>query len=232
MMAVSLLVVSSLFITSLDRALNSPCGLSCGFTAREHVLFNPVDEILLRLSRIFPADFVLLGVVVVYIFSASIFGIIGLGIRVLCFTMYALRSRKSLPQALLILCNITAHILLALCMALLTIAPNYTAFGSQQVLREGSGSPGSPDPLRCSAERRTAEAADMSFLCQPSVISTFFARISVAMPFFSVAYYFANWAFIVVFCVIFLRCFFCQRRQAFLEPIPELEEDEVGLLSF
>merc|ERR1712228_716545 len=112
----SLLVVLSLLLTMLER-----------------MIFNPADEIFLRLSRIFPVDFVVLSIVVLYIFLASLFGIVGIGIRVLCLSMYALRSRKSMPQALLVLCNVMAHILLALCMALLTIAPNYTAFGSQTV---------------------------------------------------------------------------------------------------
>merc|ERR1740138_193569 len=102
---------------------------------------------------------------------ASVFGIIGLGIRVLFFRMYALRPRRSLPQALLVLCVVMAHILLALCMALLTIAPSYTSFGSQVV----AGADGSSVWCSLKAGRE----------CQISVISTFFSRISISMPFFS-----------------------------------------------
>jgi LMBR1 domain-containing protein 1 len=224
MLAMSMLVAGSLFLTLCDRLLHSSCGWACGFTLKERQIFNPADEIFLRLSKIFPADFVVLGIFVLYIFSSSIFGIVSLGIRVLCFTMYDLRQRKSLPQALLVLCNVMAYILLALCMALLTIAPNYTSFGSQTVHSEdGSTGWGAVD-------RKTVNGTR----CQVSVISAFFTRIAVAMPVFSVAYFFANWAFVVVFTVTFAQCMLFRQRQPFLdtEATAEMEEEELGLLSF
>lgn len=223
MMCMSLLVVVSLLLTLIDRLVHSDCGWSCGYTLKERRIFNPADEIFLRLSEVFPVDFMVLGVFVLYIFTASVFGIVCLGIRVLCFSMYELRTRKSMPQALLVLCNVMAYILLALCMALLTIAPNYTAFGSQTVAR-ADGSVG-----RCSFEGRQEGRT----ACQVSVISAFFARIAVAMPVFSVAYFFANWAFIVVFGCVFTHCLLNERRQPFLDTHePECEEEELGLLSF
>merc|ERR1712046_215778 len=221
MMFISLLVVTSLFLTLLDRLLHSSCGWSCGYTLKERLIFNPIDEIFLRLAKVFPVDFVILAIQVLYIFTASVFGIIGLGIRIFCFNVYSLRVRKSMPQAMLVLCNVMAHILLALCMALLTIAPNYTSFGSQTVSNQ-DGSPG-----WCSLEKHETKVA-----CQVSVISAFFTRIAISMPLFSVAYYFANWAFIVVFCSVFARCLICQQRQPYLEPVNECEEEELGLLNF
>jgi len=222
MMSMSLLVVVSLLLTLVDRLVHSDCGWNCGYTLKERRIFNPADEIFLHLSHIFPVDFMVLGVFVLYIFTASVFGIVSLGIRILCFSMYALRTRKSMPQALLVLCNVMSYILLALCMALLTIAPNYTAFGSQTVT-SNDGSLG-----RCSLERR-----DFVRSCQVSVISAFFTRIAIAMPFFSVAYFFANWAFIFVFICVFARCLLCQQRQPFMDELPEeCEEEELGLLSF
>jgi LMBR1 domain-containing protein 1 len=221
MMFISLMVVCSLLLTLTDRGLHSPCGWSCGYTLKERLIFNPIDEIFLRLSKFFPVDFIILGILVLYIFTASVFGIVGLGIRLLCFNMYTIRSRKSMPEAMLVLCNVMAHILLALCMALLTIAPNYTSFGSQTTSTE-DGTPG-----YCSLMKQDTKVA-----CQVSVISAFFTRIAIAMPLFSVAYYFANWAFIVVFCSVFARCLFCQTRQPYLEAVKECDEEELGLLSF
>lgn len=221
MMCISLLVAVSLLLTLIDRLLNSDCGLSCGYTLKERRIFNPADEIFLRLSEIFPMDFLVLGVLVLYIFTASVFGIVCLGIRFLCFTMYALRVRKSMPQALLVLCNVMAYILLALCMALLTIAPNYTAFGSQTV-KTTDGSAG-----RCSLERQESVQS-----CQVSVISAFFTRIAIAMPLFSMVYFFANWAFIVVFAFVFFSCLVYQQREPYLEAVSECDEEEVGLLTF
>lgn len=221
MMFISLLVVSSLLLTLLDRLLHSNCGMSCGYTLKERLIFNPLDEIFLRLAKFFPVDFIILAVLVLYIFIASVFGIISLGIRCCCFNMYALRARKSMPQATLLLCNVMAFILLALCMALLTIAPNYTSFGSQRAVEDGA------EGSRCSLDKDTGDSP-----CMVSVISAFFTRIAVAMPVFSVAYYFANWAFIVVFCTIFTRCLLCNSRQPFLEAVNECSEEELGLLNF
>lgn len=216
----SLLVAGSLFLTLLDRFLHSSCGWSCGYTLKERLIFNPTDEIFLSFARFFPTDFIILAILVMYVFSASVFGIVGLGVRFCCVGIGPLRSRKSSPQALLALCSVLSHILLALCMTLLTIAPNYTSFGSQKV----TGSDGNPTWCRL-------EQAEAGSACQLSVISTFFARIAVAMPCFSVAYYFANWAFLAVFCSVFAHSIFCQRRAAFLEPSRECEEEELGLLN-
>lgn len=223
MMCMSLLVTVSLLLTLFDRLVHSDCGWSCGYTLKERQVFNPADEIFLRLSRVFPLDFMVLGLFVLYIFTATVFGIVSLGIRIFCFSMYALRQRKSLPQALLVLCNVMSYILLAMCMALLTIAPDYTAFGSQTLPPSADGSTSG----RCSLERQESRRN-----CQVSVISTFFTRIAIAMPMFSVAYFFANWAFIGVFGCVFTRHLLYQQRQPYLEDVPECEEEELGLLSF
>merc|ERR1712232_1024069 len=110
-----------------------------------------------------------------------------------------------------------AYMLLALCMALLTVAPNYTSFGSQTI-------PGDVGATRCSMARRESVPA-----CQVSVISVFFTRIALAMPFFSVAYFFANWAFVGMFAIVFTRAMFCTTRQPFLDAVDDcVEEEELG----
>lgn len=218
MLCCSFLVVTSLLLTSLDKLMHSPCGWQCGYALKERLIFNPADEIFMRLSRVFPCDFLLLGCLVVYIFAASVSGIVSLGIRVACFNVYALKPHKSLPQALLVLCVIMAHILLALCMALLTIAPNYTSFGSQMVA--GAGGLNEWCSLKAGKE------------CQISVISTFFSRISISMPFFSVAYFCANWAFIGVFCMVFVHQLFFQKKTEYVDNEDDLLEEEQSLLNF
>lgn len=225
MESINLLVVSSLFLTLVDRMLHSPCSWSCGFTLRERQIFNPADELLLRLSRIFPVDFVVVGVVVLYVFFASVFGIVCLGVRIFWLGLYSLRARKSMPQALLVLCNIMAYILLALCMALLTIAPNYTSFGSQTIAAENGST------SWCSL----VKPEEGTTPCKISVISTFFTRIAIAMPIFSVAYFLANWAFIAVFCGVCVHLLACAKRRPLLDTTAQEwgeEEEEVGLLSF
>eukprot|EP00405_Crypthecodinium_cohnii_P038956 CAMPEP_0206546036 /NCGR_PEP_ID=MMETSP0325_2-20121206/12474_1 /ASSEMBLY_ACC=CAM_ASM_000347 /TAXON_ID=2866 /ORGANISM="Crypthecodinium cohnii, Strain Seligo" /LENGTH=534 /DNA_ID=CAMNT_0054045099 /DNA_START=113 /DNA_END=1714 /DNA_ORIENTATION=- len=222
MMGISLLVVVSLLMTLLDRLIHSDCGWQCGYALQERRLFNPADDIFMYLSRVFPLDFLVLGILVLYIFVSSVYGIVSLGVRFLCFNVYTLLPQRSMPQALLVLCSLMSYILLALCMALMTIAPNYTSFGSQSMARSSGGSG------RCSLERGSAPND-----CQVSVISSFFVRIAVVMPFLSTVYYFANWAFIFMYGSVFSFCLLSQQQQQqpfYEDNQDDLEEEEMGLL--
>jgi len=233
MMLTSLLVVLSLLITLIDRWLHSTCGWECGYSVKARGIFNPTDEVLLVSSRFFPLDFVLLAFIVLYAFAASVYGIAALGIRVLCFNIYTLRSRRSLPQALLVLCNILSHILLALCMVLLTIAPDYTAFGAQAEPK-GGHSTHHECPSQDMYTAETTFGSGDPTVCRISMIATFFARITLSMPLFSVAYYLANWIFVVVFFGVFLHCAVCQERKEYVNTKrydDAEDEEEVGLLS-
>eukprot|EP00931_Biecheleriopsis_adriatica_P116663 TRINITY_DN92270_c0_g1_i1.p1 TRINITY_DN92270_c0_g1~~TRINITY_DN92270_c0_g1_i1.p1 ORF type:complete len:539 (+),score=100.05 TRINITY_DN92270_c0_g1_i1:46-1662(+) len=224
MLSLSLLIVLSLLLTLLDRLLHSACGWNCGYTLQERRIYNPADEVYLRLSRVFPIDFVFLSIVVLYIFASTLFGIFSLDIRLLCFSVYTLRARKTQPQGLLVMCNAVAYILLALCVALLTIAPDYTTFGSQ---RRSAGNSG--ELSNCSLARDDSYTSG----CQVSVIATFFTRIAISMPVFSIAYFFANWAFIAVFALVFVQGLLFQQRQPYLDTAQECEEEEeLGLLAF
>lgn len=50
-LTLTLLIVYSMFITNLDRLLNSECGFNCGYLLEQTPsYFNPLDYILLRLS--------------------------------------------------------------------------------------------------------------------------------------------------------------------------------------
>eukprot|EP00928_Gymnodinium_smaydae_P006825 TRINITY_DN12432_c0_g1_i1.p1 TRINITY_DN12432_c0_g1~~TRINITY_DN12432_c0_g1_i1.p1 ORF type:complete len:550 (-),score=106.03 TRINITY_DN12432_c0_g1_i1:120-1769(-) len=234
MLATSLLVAGSLLATLVDRGMHSPCGWSCGYTVKQRALFNPTDEILLWLSRFFPLDFLVLGFLVLYAFASSVFGIVRLGIRVLCFSIYLLRPRKSLPQALLVLCVIVAHILLALCMVLLTIAPDYTSYGAQAEPQGAHSTThrcvGSSAGVAVAAGASSADGAAAGVSCQSSVIVTLFTRITLAAPVFSLVYYLANWMFIGVFSLVFLHCVCFQERQELLDTKHEdLEDEEEGL---
>ena len=42
-LAISLLIVSSIVITNVDRILNSKCGFTCGYLIEKNTLFNPLD---------------------------------------------------------------------------------------------------------------------------------------------------------------------------------------------
>lgn len=50
-LSMSILIIYSILITSIDRLINSECGFSCGYMLEKSPkYFNPMDAILLKLS--------------------------------------------------------------------------------------------------------------------------------------------------------------------------------------
>lgn len=82
--AMSLLFVMSLILGCINRLISSECGFSCGFITATMSLFNPLDSLLVHISYYFPLDYFLFSTLIVYVFIASLYGIIDWGIRVLC----------------------------------------------------------------------------------------------------------------------------------------------------
>lgn len=84
----SLLLIASVVITSVDKLMNSACGIlhpavNCGYILNSPTLFNPYDKLLSLLTPYFPLDLVVLGFAFFYVFAASLSGMIRLGIRIL-----------------------------------------------------------------------------------------------------------------------------------------------------
>ena len=52
---------------------------------------NPIDWILVQSSKIFPLDYIVFLCLVFYVFICVLYGIIRLGIKILCFTVFYLR---------------------------------------------------------------------------------------------------------------------------------------------
>eukprot|EP00397_Hematodinium_sp_SG-2012_P009031 GEMP01009104.1.p1 GENE.GEMP01009104.1~~GEMP01009104.1.p1 ORF type:complete len:523 (+),score=75.99 GEMP01009104.1:24-1571(+) len=211
--AMSTVIGVSVFVTMLERTLHSPCGSRCAFSLPNHAWWDPAGAGFVQASKIFPLDFVLLGGVVAYIFAASFFGLTSLGIRCLCIDICSFPVQKTSPQALLVLCGIMAHILLAASMTLVTFAPDYTTFGSQ-VQSDGTA---------CSTKN--------SKECRASVISSFFSRIIRDIPFFSLFYFLATWAFLLVFfgvSIFFVTA--ANPRRIPLKDDLSADEEQIGLL--
>jgi len=220
LVGLSLLVFISLLLTSIDRFLHSGCALSCGFLLEsQRALWNPLDWLLTWLSNYFPLDFVALAVLTLYIFCCSLYGITALGIRVAFIPIFPIKPRRSLPQALLLMCFVLAHILLVLCMTLLTIAHQYATFGSQTIRRDDGSLEG------CSTRSDPKH-------CHISVIAAFFNRIIIGSSVFSVGYFFANWLFCGVFVLVFLHAWLLrQPRSPLLDGrLDEMDDEALGLL--
>ncbi len=74
--AVTVLIVTTLALSAADMWLNSLCGIRCGFVMDTPSFINPLDSVLVFLSKYFPLDSVALGVVAGYLLIASVYGIV------------------------------------------------------------------------------------------------------------------------------------------------------------
>jgi LMBR1 domain-containing protein 1 len=71
--------------------------------------------------------------IVLYLFAATIAGLVQSGIRFLWVHMYTIKARRTAPQALLITAIVLMLSLLALNSSMTTVvAPQYAQFGSQR----------------------------------------------------------------------------------------------------
>jgi LMBR1 domain-containing protein 1 len=87
-LAMSLIIVSSIIITNIDRFFNSKCGFACGYIIETNNFFNPLDSLLVQLSKVFPIDLVFIGFLLLYVFLTCLYGLIKLGIKFLCFNVF------------------------------------------------------------------------------------------------------------------------------------------------
>jgi len=93
----------------------------------------------------FPADYMLVVMITLYMFWATTKGIISIGIRLLCVNLYKFRRAATEPQGLL-----AATMLLMLSLAglsytlTMSVAPEYSMFGSQKYVSSPSASESFP----------------------------------------------------------------------------------------
>lgn len=183
---VSLFLMISLTITLIDKGTNSPCGMACGFVLRDFG-FNPFDHLLVVLSGIYPLDHLVVLGTVFYFFFTTISGIVRLGVRIGWVTMYRFKPGKTAPQGVLMTVIFLMLTLLAVNMTLLSLAPQYMAWGGQTYLDDGD------DELPCSI------VAPEGSGCTQSVVSRFFTRMMIQNPFFALAFFAADGLFLLVF---------------------------------
>ncbi|PNS20444.1 hypothetical protein CAC42_5894 [Sphaceloma murrayae] len=235
---VVLIVWTSMLITSIDKIKNSPCGRSCGYVLGHTKIFQPINRLLLESSKVFPIDYVIFLLLTLLFFTASIIGIANIGIRFLWLTLFRIRKGHTSPQALLMATVLLTLTTLATNYALaIIVAPSYATFGAQTFCDRPSHFPDeAPD---CSAHRTAVrlcrEASDhplASRICTPSVISQFLNRASSNFPFFGLVDFWAQFAFMGVFAIVFVVMLIKTPKLDERQLDDDLvEEEEEGLLA-
>jgi len=122
-LVMTLLIFLAMLSGVYDRLKNSECGIKCGFVIEKQVVINPLDWILVQSSKVFPLDYVVFLCLVFYIFICALYGIIKLGIKIFCFTLYEIKKESTVPQALLIMAFLIQLILMVVVAQINVLTP-------------------------------------------------------------------------------------------------------------
>ncbi|KAI9494203.1 LMBR1-like membrane protein-domain-containing protein [Zychaea mexicana] len=211
LLALTWVVIASIFLTIVDKLTYSVCGKQCGYIISHPDLFNPVNVIFVKLAKYFPLDNVFMVLLIVYFFLATMSGVITLGVRFLWVALFRIRKGATMPQGLLFSTILLTLSLLALNYSLTAVvAPGYAHFGSQVYCNYTEG--GQRD---CTDHMDKIVPCDIyapTEICTPTITSTLIDRIVVNTPFFGAIYYYSQWAFLVVFVLGFLVALFRRPR--------------------
>lgn len=229
---VAILVVVSMLLTGIDKAKNSICKSHCGYILGHINIFNPLNWILVESSKIFPIDYVLFLLLVLFFFSSSVVGIATVGIRFLWLKLFQIRQGHTSPQALIMATVLLTLSALAINFSIaMFVAPQYTHYGPQtfcdRPLRYPTDQPDCSthhSKIRPCSEVETSQAA--LNVCTPSVVSTFLDSITVNFSFFGVVCFWAQF--------VFLGTYNCPSSQAlfFSARIPTVFQNLYSLQTF
>lgn len=234
----SLLIFTSMLITGIDKAKNSICKSHCGYILGHINIFQPINWIFVKSSKVFPIDYVLFLLLVMLFFSASVVGIASIGIRFLWITLFKIRKGHTSPQAMLMATVLLTLIVLAINYSIaMVVAPQYATFGPQTFCDRSARHPGEqPDCsnhhskiIPCTETTDNPVAKDV---CTPSVFSDFINRVTINFPFFGIVLFWGQFAFLGVYLIVFIATILTTPKLDQEQIDRDLEEEEEeGLLA-
>ncbi|KAG9247801.1 hypothetical protein BJ878DRAFT_491045 [Calycina marina] len=238
LIVVSLVIWTSILITGIDKAKNSVCKQHCGYILGNINIFQPVNWLFVKCSSVFPVDYVLTALLVMLFFSSSVVGIAAIGIRFLWIKVFEIRKGHTSPQALLMATVMLTLIMLAINYSIaMMVAPQYAIYGAQTFCSNPPRHPGGqPDCSKhpelivpCS---ELSDDINSKNVCTPSVISTFLNRVTINFPVFGALSFWAQFAFLAVFLIVFLTTLFKTPKLSLSDFDQDAEADEEeGLLA-
>nr|POE94810.1 putative lysosomal cobalamin transporter [Quercus suber] len=237
LLVISLIIFASMLITCVDKIKNSSCKVKCGYILGETQIFQPVNWLLTLTSKVFPIDYIIFLLLTLLFFCATIVGLATIGIRFLWVHIFSIRKGHTSPNAMLLATVLLTLSTLALNYALaMIVAPQYATFGPQTYCDRPT-QPGEQPNCKShhSAIKPCSERADnpvAHLVCTPSVGSTFLNRITVNFPFLGAVDFWAQFAFLAIFLIVFLVMLFRVPKLDEQQLDDDLrEEEEEGLLA-
>lgn len=238
LLLLAVLVWASMLISGIDKAVNSVCKEHCGYILGHINIFQPINWLFVQTAGVFPVDYILMALLVLFFFSSSISGIAAIGIRFLWVRLFQIRKGRTPPQAMLIATVMLALIILAINYAVsMMVAPQYSTWGTQTFCQNP---PHHPDEQPDCSERLDlvipcSEALlepTAKHVCTPTVMSTFLNRVTLNWPVFGAVDFWAQFAFMGVFLIVFVTSLFRTPKLDMNELDADAEADEEeGLLA-
>ncbi len=227
-----------MLITGIDKAKNSICKEHCGYVLGSINIAQPMNLMFVKAAEVFPVDYILMILLVLFFFASSVSGISAIGIRFLWIRLFQIRKGHTSPQALLLATVMLSLIVLAINYAIaMMVAPQYAIYGPQTFCANPPKHPGdqpdcTSDPSLVKPCTELSHSHISGNICTPSVVSSFLNRITVNFPFYGALDFWAQFAFLAVFMIVFSTALV---RAPTLD-LNELDEDaeadeEEGLLA-
>lgn len=197
LMVVSLLVVTSILITSIDKIAHS--NFDQGFLLNVPKFPNPMDLLLVLASRVFPLDYVVFAVLFVYLFTVSLIVLKRHGLQFLCFRLGRLQPRLTSAATITMLSLVLMQLAMVGLFALLTLAPQYSTFGHQMFVDE------SGRVIPCTLEEAVNAAAAAAKSghppthCRMTQLAKFYNALAVELPMFGAAFFAGQFLFATAF---------------------------------
>lgn len=206
LLAVSMFVVASMLITCIDKVAHSPCGKGCGYVGGSPILFNPLNFIMVKLSKVFPIDYVVQILLVLFMFVCTVSGLSLIGIRILWMVIWRVRIKRTKPQALLMGTIMLMLTVIAITYSITMIAaPQYSHYGGQKYCNNQVGGAGSPYDCTYAPELiwdcNTRSSGDASNVCTPTIVTTFINRITLNFPGLGNFIFWCQFLFVGVFII-------------------------------
>ncbi|CAI5722902.1 unnamed protein product [Hyaloperonospora brassicae] len=197
LMLLSLLIVTSMLSTSVDKMAHS--SFARGFLLNAPKFPNPMDLLLVIASRVFPLDYVVFAVLFVYLFAVSLVVLKRHGLQFLCFRLGRLQPRLTSAATMTILSLVLMQLAMVGLFALLTLAPQYATFGHQTFV-DASGR-----VVPCSLEEAANAAAAAAKSggqpdhCRMTQLARFYNALAVELPMFGTAFFVGQLLFAAAF---------------------------------
>jgi LMBR1 domain-containing protein 1 len=227
-----------MLITGIDKAKNSICKQHCGYILGSINVFQPINWVFVQTSKVFPIDYVLMLLLVLFFFSSSVAGIASIGIRFLWVKIFEIRKGHTTPQAMLVATVMLTLIMLAINYSIaMVVAPQYAIYGAQTFCSNPTRHP--DDQPDCSkhpelvkpCSELSSESGSKN-VCTPTVVTTFLNRVTVNFPFFGALTFWAQFVFLAVFLIVFVTSLFRTPKLNLSELDEDAEADEEeGLLA-